>query len=60
MIVKEVYKFNDGRIGTRTYSDAGFMIKKVGTDEEYAEAIDVLNFNYIETDKPIEKPQEEV
>lgn len=40
----------------RTYSDADFMIKKVGTDEIYSEAIDVEGAPYIyeETDLPID------
>ena len=53
MIVTEFYKTRtDGVNLYRTYSDNGFMIKKVGTDETYGEAIDVENsgFQYEETD----------
>ena len=49
MIVKENYTFKDGRVGTKTYSDNGFLIKKVGTEELYTKAIDVLPFEYEET-----------
>lgn len=40
----------------KTYSDANKYIRKVGTDEEYSEAIDVENsgYTYEETDKDIE------
>ena len=39
----------------KTYSDKGMMIKKIGTDELYSEAIDPKRFNreYEETDIPI-------
>ena len=41
----------------KTYSDKGMMIKKIGTDELYSEAIDPKKFNreYEETDIPIEQ-----
>lgn len=57
MIVKEFYKQRkDGVNLFRTYSDENFMIKKVGTEEIYSEAIDVedANFTYEETDQLIE------
>ena len=57
MIIKEFYRTRkDGVNLYRTYSDATVMIQKVGTDEVYAEAIDVENsgFEYAETDIPIE------
>ena len=40
----------------RTYSDLGFMIRKIGTDELYSEAIDLLDasYEYEETDIPIQ------
>lgn len=38
-----------------TYSDSNFMIKKIGTDELYLEAYDVINFEYEETDIEIVK-----
>lgn len=56
MIVKELYKTrNDGVNLFRTYSNENLIIRKVGTNEEYAEAIDLegARFEYIETDKII-------
>ena len=53
-IVKEFYKErNDGVKLNRTYSDKGYMIKKVGTEEIYEEAIDVENapYEYEETEE---------
>lgn len=43
---------------TKIYSDSNFLIKKVGTEELYAEAYDVQNFEYEETDIPIEIPED--
>jgi hypothetical protein len=43
----------DGREFTYTYSDT-FKIRKVGTDEIYDAAIDVLDFQYEETDIPLD------
>jgi len=57
MIVKELYKTRkDGVTLYRTYSDEGYMINKVGTDEIYDEAIDVetANYEYKETEHKIE------
>lgn len=60
MIIKEFYKTRkDGVNLYKTYSDANVLIQKEGTNEFYAQAIDIENapFTYIETDKPIpEKP----
>ena len=41
----------------KTYSDKGMMIRKIGTEEIYSEAIDPKRFNreYEETDIPIEQ-----
>ena len=49
----------DGLI--RTYSDAGKMIQKVGTDEFYDVAIDLASarYSYIETDIDSEITAEE-
>ena len=58
MIVKEFYiTRNDGVNLYRTYSSEGYMIQKVGTDEIYAEAIDVetASYEYKETNELIEK-----
>ena len=63
MIVKEYYKTRkDGVNLYRTYSDANVYIRKVGTEEEYAEAIDVESapYVYVETDKVIESEQPDV
>ena len=45
----------DGRELTHTYSDT-YKIRKVGTDEIYDDAIDVLNFQYEETDIVLDTP----
>ena len=44
----------------KTYSDKGVMIRKIGTEEIYSEAIDPKRFNreYEETDIPIEQHEE--
>ena len=65
MIIKEFYETRkDGINLYRTYSDQSVYIRKVGTEEEYTEAIDVESapFEYVETDKVIEvdEPTEEV
>ena len=61
MLVKEFYRTrNDGVNLYRTYSDANMLIRKLGTDEIYSEAIDVENsgFEYEETDVEIETPED--
>jgi len=45
----------DGKELTRTYSDT-YLIRKVGTDEIYEDAMDVLPYEYEETDIPIDVP----
>lgn len=60
-IVKELYKTKkDGVKLYKTYSDEGYMIKKVGTDELYEEAIDVESstYEYEETTELIEGESE--
>lgn len=60
MIVREFYKTREDVVRLyRTYSDAGLMIQKVGTDELYDEAIDVEGapFSYVETDIPREQEE---
>jgi|GEM_PF-2072875 len=47
-IVTETVEIN-GKTFTHTYSDAGFMIQKTGTDEVYSDAYDVLDYTYEET-----------
>ena len=56
MIIREYYTTRkDGVNLYRTYSDNKVMIRKVGTDEIYDEAIDIETAPYVyeETDKPI-------
>ena len=50
MIVQETIEDNTNLV--KTYSNAGFMIRKKGTKELYSEAIDPRKFNreYEETD----------
>ena len=50
MIVQEIIEDYTTRV--KTYSNAGFMIRKKGTKELYSEAIDPRKFNreYEETD----------
>lgn len=62
MIVKEFYaQRKDGVNLYKTYSNEGYMIQKVGTNEVYEEAIDVESapYQYIETDQKIEHENEE-
>ena len=63
MIIREFYKTRkDGVNLYRTCSDANFMIKKVGTEELYSEAIDIETAPYIyeETNQLIEIEEEVV
>ena len=54
MIVQEIIEGNTALV--KTYSNAGFMIRKIGTEELYSEDIDPKKFNreYEETDIPID------
>lgn len=57
-IVREFYKTrNDGVNLYKTYSNEGYKIHKLNTDEIYDEAIDVENapFEYEETTEKIEE-----
>ena len=60
MIIQEI--FEDNTTLVKTYSDAGLMIRKKGTDEIYSEAIDpqIFNREYEETDIPIENDVNDV
>jgi hypothetical protein len=61
MIVREFYLTRqDGVNLFRTYSDENKYIHKVGTNEEYSEAIDIEGapYSYTETDKEIEQYEE--
>lgn len=58
MIKREFYITRaDGVNLFKTYSDEEYKIRKIGTDEIYAEAIDVENatYEYEETNEKIEK-----
>lgn len=60
MIIKEFFRTReDGVRLFKSYSDKGVYIRKIGTDEEYSEAIDIEGapYEYEETDKPIEKEE---
>lgn len=57
MIKKEFYKTRkDGVNLYRIYSDNNFIIKKIGTEELYDEAIDIedIEYEYEETNDKIE------
>lgn len=61
MIIKEFYRTRKDGVGLyKSYSDKEVYIRKIGTDEEYTEAIDIEGalFKYEETDKPIPKEEE--
>lgn len=55
MIQTEPMTINNHHL-IRTYSDAGFKIRKNGTDEIYDEAIDPADSGrtYSETDEPVD------
>jgi hypothetical protein len=59
MIVTENFTIK-GRDFVKTYSDKGMMVEREGV--RYSEAIDPAEFGrqYIETDEPIEKEEENV
>ena len=58
MTKREYYSTRmDGVKLYKTYSDNGFKIKKVGTNEVYDEAIDIENapYTYVETEEKVQK-----
>ena len=57
MIKTEIIELN-GKQFKRTYSDA-YKIKKIGTDEVYDEAVDILsaNYKYEETDQALSREE---
>lgn len=62
-IVKELYRTReDGVKLYRSYSDEGYMIQKIGTEEIYDEAIDVetASYEYEETETPLETNELEI
>ena len=63
MIQREFYADREDGVNLfRTYSDNNKYIRKVGTNEEYSEAIDVENakWTYEETDREIERMEDEL
>lgn len=60
IIHDENFEVNGG-IFCRTYSDKNMMIRKVGTEEIYSEAVDVkpCRFEYEETNISVEIKKEE-
>lgn len=60
MIVTEKTAVNTKEF-THTYSDGGFKIRKVGTDEIYDDAIDIDNtpYAYEETNIPVDYESDE-
>lgn len=61
MVVKEFYRTREDGVNLyKSFSDEGFYIQKVGTDEVYSEAIDVENapYVYFETMEKIEKEEQ--
>ena len=60
MIKKEYFSTReDGVKLNKTYSDSGFYIRKVSTEEIYDEAIDIEGalYEYEETDEKIEQEE---
>ena len=59
MIVSEIVTIRRKQY-RKTYSNEGYYIRKVGTEEEYTEALDRLtsDYTYEETDKKIEEGEE--
>lgn len=61
-IVREYYRTRKDKIKLyRTYSDNNKLIRKIGTDEKYEEAIDVENaqYTYEETNEDIPETEDE-
>jgi hypothetical protein len=61
MIMKEFYRTREDGVNLyRTVSDAGYYIRKVGTEEIYSEAIDIesASYTYEETSELIEIAEE--
>ena len=61
-MIKEEKLIINNKEFIKRFSDDGKYIKKVGTNEEYAEAVDLIekNFEYEETDRDIERPEEKL
>lgn len=61
MIITELIIINNKEF-TKNYSDAGYKIQKVGTEEVYSEAMDPINSGrtYVETMELIEEEEAEI
>ena len=62
MVVKEFYRTREDGVNLyKSFSDEGFYINKLGTDEVYSEAIDVeyAPYVYVETAEKIETEEPE-
>lgn len=61
-MIKEEKLIINNKEFIKRFSDNGKYIKKVGTNEEYAEAVDLIEkeFEYEETDRDIEIPEEKL
>ena len=56
MVIKEFFKTREDGVNLhKSYSDQNLMIRKVGTNEIYASAVDIEGapYQYEETDTPI-------
>ena len=59
-IVKEFFETRDDGVDLyRTFSNKGYKIRKVGTNETFDEAVDIesANYTYEETDKLIKEEE---
>ena len=52
MIIREIVVINETEY-QKHYSNKGFMIQKVGTNEVYIDAIDTMNCNYQYTETDV-------
>ena len=61
-MIKEEKLIINNKEFIKRFSDTGKYIRKVGTNEEYVEAVDLIEkeFEYEETDKDIERPEEKL
>lgn len=62
MIVQENITLEDGKVFVKTYSDQNFLIHKIGTEEYYGEALDIVDSGYVyeETDIKDEESSENI
>lgn len=63
MVITEFYRVREDGVNLyRTYSDQNLRIQQEQTGAIYDEAVDVENrgYTYIETDIPIQQPEEEI